>query len=114
MRKFIAVLFILSLNTVFAAESPTQGSNQSYSVVDGPTTPKEYIVPRIASTSAPLRKREPKTCREYLAICERSCKERGTMFRFQCIGQDFQPFQDHYRCQCAEDSSSSLQSLRVK
>ena len=79
------------------------GPNQSYSVNTGPTTPKEYVVPRISSTDAPLRKRVSKSCREYLTICERSCKERGTLFKFQCIGKDFQPFQDHFRCQCADD-----------
>ncbi|MGD9817148.1 MAG: hypothetical protein AB7V04_00465 [Desulfomonilaceae bacterium] len=79
------------------------GPNQSYSVNTGPITPKEYVVPRISSTDAPLRKRVSKSCREYLTICERSCKERGTLFKFQCIGKDFQPFQDHSFCQCSDD-----------
>jgi hypothetical protein len=78
------------------------GPNEKYSVTTV-TTPKEYTVPRISSTDAPLRKRDSKSCREYLTICERSCKERGTLFKFQCIGQDFQPFEDHSRCQCADD-----------
>ncbi|MGD9950066.1 MAG: hypothetical protein AB7U29_16555 [Desulfobulbus sp.] len=88
------------------------GPNQSYSVASHGTTPKEYIVPRISSTDAPLRRRDSKSCREYLAICERSCKERGTLFKFQCIGRDFQPFQDHSRCQCADDMYHQQQISR--
>ncbi len=67
------------------------------------TTPREYVVPRISRTDAPQRIRESKSCREYLNICERSCKDRGEMFKFACIGQDFQPFEDHSRCTCADD-----------
>jgi hypothetical protein len=26
------------------------------------------------------------------------------MFKFQCIGQEFQPFDDHFRCQCGDDA----------
>ncbi|MDD2307857.1 MAG: hypothetical protein PHP53_24350 [Prolixibacteraceae bacterium] len=120
MRKFIAVLFILSLNTAFADEpAPSVSGSESYKVSPSGNVPQEYVVPRISSTGAPLRKREPKSCREYLAICERSCKERGDMFKFQCIGQDFQPFQDHSRCQCADDmfpqvvSRNRFESLQV-
>ena len=99
------LFFGLGLYLAHGEEVPglPAGPNQSYSVNTGPTTPKEYVVPRISSTDAPLRKRVSKSCREYLTICERSCKERGTMFKFQCIGKDFQPFQDHSRCQCADD-----------
>ena len=75
--------------------TPTQPSNA--------TTPKEYVVPRISRTDTPQRIRESKSCREYLSICERSCKDRGEMFKFACIGQDFQPFEDHSRCTCADD-----------
>jgi hypothetical protein len=60
-------------------------------------------VPRISRTDPPQKIRESKSCREYLTICERSCKERGEMFKFACIGQDFQPFEDHSRCTCADD-----------
>nr|WP_321467340.1 hypothetical protein [uncultured Desulfobulbus sp.] len=79
------------------------GPNASYSVTPGQGFPKEYVVPRTSSTSAPLRKNDVKSCREYLSICERSCEYRGSMFKFQCIGQEFQPYQDHFRCQCADD-----------
>ncbi|MDD2468492.1 MAG: hypothetical protein PHI97_31310 [Desulfobulbus sp.] len=95
------------------------GPNESFSVAPTGNVPKEYVVPRISSIDAPLRKRDSKSCREYLAICERSCKERGQMFKFQCIGQDFQPFQDHSRCQCADDmfpqvvSGNRSESLQV-
>ncbi len=67
------------------------------------TTPKEYVVPTITRTEPPQRIRESKSCREYLTICERSCVDRGDMFKFACIGQDFQPFEDHSRCTCADD-----------
>lgn len=75
------------------------GPNATYE----PGTPQEYVVPRISSTDAPLRRRDAKSCHEYLSICERSCKERGGMFKFQCIGQSFQPFRRHYACLCSED-----------
>ncbi|MBM9615277.1 hypothetical protein JWJ90_13415 [Desulfobulbus rhabdoformis] len=75
------------------------GPNAKYE----PSTPQQYVVPRISSSTAPLRKRISKSCHEYLNICERSCKERGSLFKFQCIGKDFQPFQDHSRCICADD-----------
>lgn len=75
--------------------TPAQPSNA--------TTPPHYVVPRISRTDTPQRIRESKSCREYLSICERSCKDRGEMFKFACIGQDFQPFEDHFRCTCADD-----------
>ncbi|MDD2466670.1 MAG: hypothetical protein PHI97_21945 [Desulfobulbus sp.] len=82
-------------------------------------TPKEYVVPRIASTDAPLRHRNAKSCRQYLTSCEKSCSERGSLFKFQCIGQDFQPFDDHFHCTCADDlfargDSSSLKTEWLK
>ena len=86
--------------------------SQSNSASNGGGVPQHYTVPRISSTDAPLRRRESKSCYEYLSICERSCKERGTMFKFQCIGQDFQPFQDHFRCQCADDMYYQQQAIR--
>ncbi len=67
-------------------------------------TPQGYVVPRISSTDAPLRHRNAKTCGQYLSLCERSCSERGSLFKFECIGQDFQPFQDHFRCQCGDEA----------
>ncbi len=63
-----------------------------------------YIVPRIARTDPPKKIRESKSCRDYLSICERSCKERGNLFKFACIGQDFQPMEDkRFNCQCFDD-----------
>jgi len=59
--------------------------------------------PYSAKSSPSMRIKEAKPCREYLAICERSCRERGDMFRFVCIGQDYQPFDEHFRCQCGDD-----------
>lgn len=74
--------------------------------------PQHYTVPRISRTDPLMRKRDSKTCQEYLAICERSCRERGTLFKFQCIGQEFQPFEDHFRCTCADDFFVHVQRTR--
>lgn len=99
------LIFTSFLNTAHSESSTSSipTTNNSYSVNDGPTTPKEYVVPRISKTHALERIRESKSCREYLSICERSCKDRGDMFKFACIGQEFQPFEDHSRCTCADD-----------
>jgi len=90
------------------AQGLPPGSNQSANENTFNTPPREYVVPRVALTDAPLRHRNPKSCRQYLTDCEKSCTERGSMFKFQCIGQDFQPFQDHYRCQCSDDVASTI------
>ena len=45
-----------------------------------------------------------KTCREYLSLCERSCSDRGDLYRFQCLGKGFQPDAQRYRCQCGDDA----------
>ncbi len=88
------------------------GPNQAQKAT---TVPQHYTVPRIAKTDMPLRTHQPKPCREYLAICERSCEHRGDMFKFQCIGKEFQPFQNHFRCQCADDLyQGATQPLQVK
>lgn len=99
---FLFLIFLSFLNTVFAETNPPSGQN-SYSVQTSTTTPKEYVVPYTTKSEAQEKIRESKSCREYLAICERSCKDRGEMFKFACIGQDFQPFEDHSRCTCADD-----------
>lgn len=63
-----------------------------------------YIVPRIARTDPPKRIQESKPCRDYLSICERSCKERGNLVRFTCLEKDFQPMEDRrFNCQCFDD-----------
>ena len=80
-----------------------EGPAPSAPYANGSAFPKEYVVPRISRTDAPEKIRQSKSCREYLSICERSCKDRGDMFKFACIGQDFQPFEDHSRCTCADD-----------
>nr|WP_321467271.1 hypothetical protein [uncultured Desulfobulbus sp.] len=109
------LFFGVGLYLAHGEEVPSlpNGPNASYSVNPGQGFPKEYVVPRTSSTSALLRKRELKSCREYLSICERSCEYRGSMFKFQCIGQEFQPYQDHFRCQCADDLSNltSVQAI---
>lgn len=47
---------------------------------------------------------QPKPCRVYLDICERSCEERGAMARFTCLGADNDTFRKtRYNCQCFDD-----------
>lgn len=79
------------------------------------TTPKEYVVPRVAGTDAPIRYQEAKPCGDLLALCQRSCKERGSMYRFTCLGEDFASFNQRYRCQCADElfSQAPDSSLQV-
>lgn len=48
-----------------------------------------------------------KTCREYLAICERSCRERGDMIKFACIEKNFQVWENkRFNCLCYDDSGT--------
>ncbi|MDD2467131.1 MAG: hypothetical protein PHI97_24340 [Desulfobulbus sp.] len=117
--SILLLIFTSFLNTCFADEpsspAPAVSSNEPHYTV----TPKEYVVPRAASTEAPLRVRESKSCGEYLITCERSCKDRGSLFKFQCIGQDFQPYADHSRCTCADDlfargESAKQDQIQVK
>ncbi len=113
------ILLLLLLGTAYAKESSTSVSQPATAPkpasVQKTTVPQHYTVPRVAKTDTPLRARQPKSCQEYLAICERSCQDRGTMFKFQCIGKDFQPFQNHFRCQCADDlNQGSTPSIQVK
>ena len=95
------LFFGVGLYLAHGEEAPAPSSPPQHS--NGSAFPKEYVVPRISRTDAPERIRQSKSCREYLSICERSCKDRGEMFKFACIGQDFQPFEDHSRCTCADD-----------
>ncbi len=106
------ILLLLLLGTAHAEESPAP---KPAPVQKSTTVLQHYTVPRVAKTDTPLRARQPKSCREYLTICERSCQDRGTMFRFQCIGKEFQPFQNHFRCQCADDlNQGATQPIQVK
>ena len=89
-----------------------EGPAPSAPYANGSAFPKEYVVPRISRTDTPQKIRESKSCREYLTICERSCKDRGEMFKFACIGQDFQPFEDHSRCTCADDLCARREAPR--
>lgn len=110
------VFFIFSTNQGFCKSTvsydrlpspPQQTSPSSPSPdpkpSDSPVMPGEF--PYARHYSAKERVRESKSCREYLSICERSCQDRGKMLRFSCIGQDFQPFENHYSCRCADESS---------
>lgn len=100
------------------AQGLPPGPNPPLSSNSYGSVPQRYVVPSITKTDPLMRRRESKSCREYLALCERSCRERGTLFKFQCIGKDFQPFQDHFRCQCADDlyvqRQAPAQAIQVK
>lgn len=109
----IWLIFTSFLNTCYAEPSepaPVVSGNEPHYTV----TPKEYVVPRATTTDARIRIRDSKSCGEYLAICERSCKDRGALFKFQCIGQDFQPYNDHSRCICADDLFARGESAALK
>lgn len=59
--------------------------------------------PSIRSTEAP-RKIEPrKSCKEFLNICELSCKDRGSMYQFQCIGSNFLTSRINNICKCGDE-----------
>jgi len=110
---FFWLIFTSFLNTCYAEPSelaPVVSSN----VVSPAVTPKDYVVPRTTTTDARLKIRDSKSCGEYLSICERSCKDRGALFKFQCIGQDFQPYNDHSRCICADDLFARSESDALK
>lgn len=110
---FIIFFSFLNANTSFSSsDQPPPPKDLNFPVASKDTTPKEYVVPRTAKTESLEKIRESKSCKDYLAICERSCKERGSMFKFQCIGQDFQPFEDHSRCTCADELYSHNDAQR--
>ena len=71
------------------------------------TTPPEYVVPRHARTDAPARYQEVKPCKEFLTICQKSCADRGDMYRFTCTGETFASFSQRYRCQCGDELFAS-------
>lgn len=64
---------------------------------------KDFTVSRNSRTDTILRLQDSKHCTEYLSICEKSCIDRGDMFKFCCIGKNFQPFEQHYLCICGDD-----------
>jgi len=102
---FLCAAFYLSTaHGEETAQGLPPGPNQSSSDNGYGYTPKGYVVPRVSSTDAPLRHRNAKSCRQYLTVCEKSCNDRGSLFKFQCIGQEFQPFDEHFRCQCGDDA----------
>ena len=103
MKQILLVAFAAGLLFFGAGLYLAHGEEAPAPYANGSAFPKEYVVPRISRTDTPQKIRESKSCREYLSICERSCRDRGDMFKFACIGQDFQPFEDHSRCTCADD-----------
>jgi hypothetical protein len=56
---------------------------------------------------------ETLSCRQYLEICEASCANRDGMFRFLCLGPDFNPSMERYRCQCG-DEAFKQQSVKAE
>lgn len=95
-------VYLLSFHLLLLALAPSATGEQFQAQPGFPT--QGYIVPRIARTDPPLKIRESKPCREYLSICERSCKERGNLVRFSCMEKDFQPTENkRFNCQCFDD-----------
>lgn len=108
----VYLLFIISGLYLAHGEEVT-----SLKLPNGSAFPQEYDVPRISKTMPAQPRRATKSCREYLSICERSCKDRGDLFKFACIGQDFQPFEEHFRCTCSDDlfaRRAPKQEMQVK
>ena len=66
--------------------------------------------PRIAGSYTGKIPPPSKSCREYLTICQNSCRDRGEMFRFLCLGQGFNPDSERYRCQCGDDITGKEQN----
>jgi hypothetical protein len=60
--------------------------------------------PSIRSTEYPKHIEPAKSCGQYLTVCEKSCSNRGDLFRFLCLGQGFNPESQRYRCQCGDDA----------
>jgi outer membrane receptor for Fe3+-dicitrate len=60
--------------------------------------------PIVARTDSTPRTAPNRTCSEYLNICEISCKDRGKMARFLCLGADFNFWkQNRYNCECFDE-----------
>ncbi len=53
------------------------------------------------------------SCKQYLEICDSSCNHRGGMFRFVCLGKDFNPDLDRYRCQCGDEPKEVKQVAKT-
>ena len=59
----------------------------------------------------------PRSCADYLRICETSCLLRGELYRFDCLGASFHSVGERYRCFCGDDAfrlTSSAQLVRDK
>jgi hypothetical protein len=72
----------------------------------GESNPENTSWPRIAGSYTGKIPPPSKSCQDYLTICEKSCTNRGEMFRFLCLGQGFNPDSERYRCQCADEAFS--------
>lgn len=69
--------------------------------------------PSIRSTEYPKHIESAKSCGEYLTICEKSCISRDGLYRFSCLGKDFNPEDSRYRCQCGDEVLND-QTCKVK
>ena len=65
--------------------------------------PENNSWPRIAGNYTGKIQPPLKSCQQYLTICQNSCRDRGEMFRFLCLGQGFIPESERYRCQCGDE-----------
>ena len=55
----------------------------------------------------------PRSCSDYLRICETSCLLRGDLYRFDCLGATFQPGQERYRCLCGDDAFRVVRAAQL-
>ena len=56
---------------------------------------------------------QAKPCSAYLTRCEKSCLSREGLFRFSCLGPDYNPDAPRYRCQCG-DEAFQVQVVQAK
>jgi hypothetical protein len=89
---------------IFSIAYADNKNNQNSLIVEkNVTVPGQYVVPRVSSFTGLSKQRIPRDEHDLLQICINSCKERGSMYSFQCFGQQFQPFKKQYRCICYDD-----------
>ena len=43
------------------------------------------------------------TCQQYLTVCEKSCADRGGLFRYACWGPSYDIIHAPYQCLCQDD-----------
>ncbi|MDR2551322.1 MAG: hypothetical protein LBD10_14095 [Desulfobulbus sp.] len=90
MYSLIFLLSLCILNPTLAQAEPTGGF---------PSSAPGGITGRSPKPAKP--------CREYLTACEKSCADRDGLFRFTCLGEQYNPDSQRYRCQCGDDAFAS-------